>query len=138
MLIQPKYIENQGDVMRFKTGFIYFVSLIIIVVAGCNQDQQQAGSLKETASQPKARQSEAKRGEPLFRQLCSSCHPDGGNVTDPKNNLRRATLKAKRINKPEDIVAVMRKPGPRMIRFDSSTVSDADALAIADYILENF
>ncbi|BCS55318.1 cytochrome c [Geobacter sp. SVR] len=77
-------------------------------------------------------------GEELFRQFCSSCHPDGGNVSDPARNLRGATLRANNITTPEDIVRVVRKPRSRMIRFDEASLPDRDARAIADYILRSF
>lgn len=83
-------------------------------------------------------QQRLQKGETLYKQFCSSCHPDGGNVTDPENNLRRATLKAKKINKPEDIVSIMRKPVSRMLSFDTATISDDDAKSIAEYILATF
>jgi cytochrome c6 len=77
-------------------------------------------------------------GEALFKQFCASCHPNGGNVSDPKRTLYRSVLQNNHINTPEDVVRVMRNPLWRMIRFDVSTLSDTDARAIADYILKTF
>lgn len=122
--------------MSFFKVLVSTVALAALTITACKSEQKQGSNPATPSTQ--ARQSQAQKGEPLFKQYCASCHPDGGNVTDPKNNLRKSTLKAKHINRPEDIVAVMRKPASRMIRFDVSTISDADALAIADYILETF
>jgi cytochrome c6 len=37
-----------------------------------------------------------------------------------------------------DIVGNMRNPSPGMTKFDEKTVADADARAIAEYILRTF
>lgn len=77
-------------------------------------------------------------GEALFKQYCSPCHPDGGNVTDQQRTLRGPSLRKHNITTPEAIVNIMRHPGSRMIRFDEATIPDKDALAIAEYILDSF
>jgi len=74
----------------------------------------------------------------LFKQYCSSCHPDGGNVSDPQRPLYGSALRRNHITKPEDIVRILRNPLSRMIRFDVSTLSDKDARAIAEYVLATF
>jgi cytochrome c6 len=79
-----------------------------------------------------------KAGESLFKQNCSPCHPEGGNISDPQRSLRGPVLKANRITRPEDIVRIMRHPGSRMIRFDETTITDRDARLIAEYILATF
>jgi cytochrome c6 len=78
------------------------------------------------------------RGEELFKQYCSSCHPDGGNVSDPERSLRGSALRSHHITRPRDIVRIMRTPISRMISFDAATLSDNDATAIADYVLYTF
>jgi cytochrome c6 len=77
-------------------------------------------------------------GEALFKQYCSSCHPDGGNVSDPQRTLHGSVLKKNHITSADDIIRIMRSPISRMIRFDVSTLSDRDARAIAEYILATF
>jgi cytochrome c6 len=77
-------------------------------------------------------------GEALFKQYCSSCHPDGGNVSDPERTLRGSVLKKNHVTSADDIIRIMRHPVSRMIRFDVSTLSDRDARAIAEYILTTF
>ena len=106
--------------------------LITLLLASCKKEQGH-----NTQASP-ANKALAMKGEPLFMQYCANCHPDGENVSDPLNNLRKSTLKAKHIDNPEDIIAIMRKPASRMITFDVSTLSDQDARAIAEYILETF
>ena len=115
--------------------------IAVIFSSACSPDNaQNAQNAKpaKTNNSNSSVQPQTQKGEQLYKQYCSSCHPDGGNASDPKNNLRKSTLKAKRINKPEDIVAIMRKPISRMITFDVSTISDEDARAIAEYVLEAF
>ena len=77
-------------------------------------------------------------GEQLFKQHCAMCHPDGGNIVNAQKTLHAKALKANNITKPEDIVKVMRKPGPGMTPFDAKTIPDKEAMEIARYILKTF
>ena len=73
----------------------------------------------------------AETGETIFKAKCSSCHPDGGNIINPK-----ATLKG--IKDPTKITKKIRKGGGGMPVFDAKAVSDADAKLVADYIVKTF
>jgi len=86
-------------------------------------------------------------GKLLFKNNCSPCHPDGGNIINPKKTLHKKDLDANKITTAEDIVKKMRNPGPSpthpqdwagMKMFDQKTISDQDAYKIADYILKTF
>lgn len=77
-------------------------------------------------------------GEKLFQQHCASCHAKGGNIINPQKTLSSKDLKANKITTPEDIVKVMRNPGPGMPVFDEKTIPDAEAKAIAQYIQKTF
>ena len=77
-------------------------------------------------------------GKKEFEEHCASCHADGGNIVNPKMTLKKADRAANSIKNAKDIVAKMRKPGPGMTAFDSKTVSNAEAKAIADYIIKTF
>jgi len=77
-------------------------------------------------------------GESEFREHCAVCHPDGGNIVNPQKTLRKKDLGANGIKKPGDIVKKMRNPGPGMTAFDTKTVTDKEAQAIAQYILKTF
>lgn len=77
-------------------------------------------------------------GEMEFKGHCAVCHPDGGNIVNPQKTLKKKDLSANGIKKPGDIVKKMRNPGPGMTAFDTKTVSDKEALAIAQYILKTF
>lgn len=79
-----------------------------------------------------------KSGEELFKEHCSVCHPDGGNIINPQKTLHKKDRDANNIKKPADIVNKMRNPGPGMTRFDEKTISDKDAKKIAEYILKTF
>ncbi|MBZ0156436.1 MAG: c-type cytochrome [Alphaproteobacteria bacterium] len=79
-----------------------------------------------------------KSGEALFKKHCSVCHPNGGNVINPKKTLKKADLAANGIKAPGDIVKKMRRPGPGMTQFDSAKVPDKEALEIAEYVLATF
>jgi cytochrome c6 len=88
-----------------------------------------------------------KSGEALFKENCSSCHPDGGNILNPDKTLYKKDREAHNIRTAEDIVKKMRNPGPApthpqkwagMTMFDVTKISDDEALKIADYILKTF
>ena len=108
-----------------------------VTVTACRRDEPQKAAVTPAGSASTA-QEPARDGEALFRQYCSACHPNGGNVSDPERSLYGSVLRRKRITTPEDIVRIMRNPLSRMIRFDPSTLSDRDARAIAEYVLKAF
>ncbi|GFO62743.1 c-type cytochrome [Geomonas paludis] len=78
------------------------------------------------------------RGAQLFKERCAPCHPDGGNVLNPKKTLHGGVLADNGITTPAGIVARMRAPGPGMTRFDQAAIPDADARLIAEYILATY
>jgi cytochrome c6 len=77
-------------------------------------------------------------GETLFKQNCAVCHPDGGNIINPKKTLKKTDLDANGVKTAADIVGKMRNPGPGMTKFDAKTISDKDAKEIAEYVLKAF
>jgi cytochrome c6 len=77
-------------------------------------------------------------GKKEFMEHCNICHPSGGNIINPKKTLGKANLEKNGIKKPADIVKVVRNPGPGMTKFDTKTLSDKEALAVADYIMKTF
>lgn len=80
----------------------------------------------------------AKSGEALFKEYCTMCHPDGGNIIIPKKTLQKTDREANNIKTEADIVKTMRNPGPGMTRFDDKTIPDKEAQEIAKYILKTF
>jgi len=70
-------------------------------------------------------------GEAIYKAKCASCHPDGGNIMNPKE-----TLKGMKDSK--KIVSKVRKGGGGMPAFDAKAISDADAKQLADYIIKTF
>ena len=83
-------------------------------------------------------QASGMQGESLFKQHCVVCHPDGGNIVNPKKTLHKKDLETNNIKSKDDIVKLMRKPGPGMTPFDEKTISDKAASEIAEYILKSF
>ena len=73
-----------------------------------------------------------------FEKHCAACHPNGGNTMKPDKTLREKNVQANGVKSPEDIVALMRKPGPGMTKFDRKAIGDREARAIAEYILKTF
>jgi len=78
------------------------------------------------------------KGESLFKQNCSPCHPEGGNVINPQKTLHKKDREANGVKKASDIVGKMRNPGQGMTKFDEKTIPDKDAKEIAEYILKTF
>ena len=110
------------------------LAIAMSVLAGCNrEDAQKTGSIPSTAAAQNL-----EKGEALFKQYCSPCHPDGGNTSDPQRTLHGSALQANHVTRTEDIVRIMRTPISRMIRFDATIISDRDATAIAEYVLTAF
>jgi cytochrome c6 len=79
-----------------------------------------------------------KTGEQLFKEHCSLCHPEGGNIINPKKTLQKKDRETNNIKTAEDAIRIMRKPGPGMTVFDKNSLSDKDARKIADYIFKKF
>lgn len=79
-----------------------------------------------------------KKGEELFKQHCTSCHADGGNIINAQKPIGKKALKARGITDWKGIVKAMRNPGPGMTKFDAKTIPDKDAKQIAEYILKTF
>ncbi len=77
-------------------------------------------------------------GEPLFAQHCKVCHPDGGNIVNPKKTLHKKDRDANNVKTAADIIKRMRNPGPGMTKFDEKTIPDKQAKEIAEYILKTF
>ena len=70
-------------------------------------------------------------GETIFKAKCASCHPDGGNIINPKETL-------KGIKDSKKIIGKIRKGGGGMPVFDAKAISDADAKQLATYIIKTF
>ena len=77
-------------------------------------------------------------GEALFKQNCSVCHVNGGNIVNPQKPLHKKEREANGVKTASDIVKKMRNPGPGMTMFDEKTISNKDAHKIAEYILKTF
>lgn len=73
-----------------------------------------------------------------FDQHCVACHPKGGNIIRPDKTLSKKSLETHGIKTEKDIVAKMRNPGAGMTKFDAKAVPEAEATAIAKYILATF
>jgi cytochrome c6 len=116
-------------------------TLAVGFLAGCSRESSKKNKSDQAAKNIQGaaeKVGSAQSGEVLFKQYCSSCHPNGGNVSDPSRPLYGSALRRNHITTPEDIVRIMRNPLSRMIRFDESTISDKDAQIIAKYVLKSF
>ena len=78
------------------------------------------------------------KGEELFKKNCTSCHPDGGNIMNPKKTLKKKDLEANKLKGTAELVKYMRNPGPGMTKFDAKTLPEKDAKEIAEYLQKSF
>ncbi|MFZ2948382.1 MAG: c-type cytochrome [Desulfuromonadaceae bacterium] len=120
---------------RTTIGACSMAAAAIWLLGGCSKETPRTAPAQQAAAHPRG---QTQTGEELFRQFCHNCHPDGGNVSDPKRTLHGSSLRKNHITRPEDIVRIMRNPLSRMIRFDTETISDKDARSIAEYVLNTF
>ncbi len=102
--------------------FVAFSAACLLVVAGV--------SAKEASKESS--------GEKLFMKHCSKCHPNGGNVVTVTKTLNFKDREANKVTTEEDIIKLMRTPGPGMVKFGEKVLSKKDAKAIAEYILKTF
>jgi cytochrome c6 len=109
----------------------------VCLMSGCSKETPQK-TASGTPAAPAVEQGQMPDGEALYKQYCASCHPDGGNVNDPKMNLHGSAMRANRITTPDDVVRIMRTPISRMIRFDAAMLPDREARAIGEYVLKTF
>jgi cytochrome c6 len=79
-----------------------------------------------------------KIGETDFNEHCVVCHPGGKNVFNRQKTLFKKDLEANNIRTTEDIIKIMRNPGPNMTKFDEYSIPEKEAKEIAKYILETF
>lgn len=124
------------------------LALITSGVTGCkkkSEEQAQPPQSAMTAAAPAAPAAQPApsatglTGEQLFKQHCAVCHPNGGNTIAPSKTLgAKALAERSKITKPEEIVKVMRNPGPGMNKFDEGMISNDDAKKIGEYILATF
>ncbi len=102
--------------------FFVFSAVCFFVVAGVSAKEASKQSL----------------GEKLFMKHCSKCHPDGGNVVTVTKTLNPKDREANNVKTEEDIIKLMRNPGPGMVKFGKNVISEKNAKAIAEYILKTF
>ena len=121
-----------------QASVLLIVPLITLLTTGCAPEPSDSNRQKAGPAQNSSVPLPRAEGERLFKQFCASCHPDGGNVSDPERTLHASALNSRHISSTAGIVNIMRNPGPRMLRFDTETVPDREAQAIADYILTTF
>jgi len=105
-------------------------------ISGCTKDNQSSRNVPAVSTTESA--ALVDKGAVLFKEYCSSCHPDGGNVVNPKKTLHAAVLADNKITRPEDLIGLLRTPGPGMRTFDDRTITDSDARAIYLYLEKNF
>ncbi|HWR59391.1 MAG TPA: c-type cytochrome [Thermodesulfovibrionales bacterium] len=77
-------------------------------------------------------------GGNLFKKHCVACHPEGGNIIKPEKSLRKKDREANKVMVADDIIKLMRNPGPGMVKFGEKVIPEKEAKAIADYILKTF
>lgn len=72
-----------------------------------------------------------KTGQEEFQTNCSVCHPNGGNVINPKKPMKGS----EKLANFKTFLAWIRKPVQTMTSFPTSQISDKQARELYDYIL---
>jgi len=109
--------------LRFRTTTILFCSIsLFLIISGVAKNGYGNG----------------KSGDALFKQHCEVCHPNGGNIMNPKKTLSKKDREANGVKSKDDLVRFMRKPGPGMTTFDEKALPEQSAKEIAEYILKAF
>ena len=122
-LVPMIFYEEGMAMVRFSTITMLFCSIsLFLIISGAPTN----GFGKE------------KSGEALFKLHCAACHPDGGNIINPKKTLHKKDREANGIKSKDDIIRLMRTPGPGMTSFNDKVLSDKSAKEIAEYILKDF
>ena len=117
-----------------KMMMIFFVlGLSIALFTVCTASEQSATTgevakkeaLKTAASSGQVKEMAAETvsaGEGLFKRHCAVCHRDGGNIINKKKTLHKDVLESNGIKTAEDIIHVMRNPGPGMNTFEKTAL----------------
>lgn len=141
--------------MRYPLSVVIGLASVFLLFAltGCKQSPveqtppETAQTEPEKAVTPPAAQQETaaqtqeptvKSGESLFKAHCDVCHPNGGNIIAAAKTLVQKDREANQVNTAEDIIHLMRNPGPGMQKFDESALPEDDARLIAEYVLNTF
>jgi len=112
--------------------FFYIVVLSLAMFTVCTASEQGVDIKKETAAD------KVTVGEGLFKRYCAMCHPNGGNIINHQKTLHKDVRESFGIKTADDIIKLMRNPGPGMRTFNETDIPDKDAKEIAEYILKTF
>lgn len=150
--------------MRKKLGLTVMACLAagLMVAGGCDREKPQetnAPPLADTKPMPmehamdsgtdgmghdmgmmdhKSMAAATDNGAVLFQQHCAVCHPGGSNIITPEKTLDRQTLEKNGITSVQDIIAILRNPGPGMTTFGPDVLSDKEAGQVAEHILATY
>ncbi len=129
---------------------LFFVCVVsIYLMSACTTSEQPAAVGEEvkkeafktatSAGQVKEQAAETvSAGKELFKEHCAMCHHNGGNSMKREKTLHKKALEKNGITSVEDIITLMRDPGPGMSAFDETEIPEKDAKEIAEYILKTF
>lgn len=122
------------------------LALVTTGLAGCKKKSEEQTQTPPAATAPAAPApaepspaATGLTGEQLFKQHCAVCHPNGGNTITPAKTLSKKGMAERgTVKSADDVVKVMRNPGPGMNKFDESMISNDDAKKIGDYVMATF
>jgi cytochrome c6 len=132
--------EKKGE-NQMKKILALVVSVVIVgmfFTTACSKEKQEKQGEGMQGEMKPIEQQDTKIGEELFKMNCAVCHPNGENVINKEKTLHKEDLDEFGVKTPDDIVKLMRNPGPGMRKFDENVISDKDAREIANYVLKAF
>ncbi len=131
----------------YKPFFVCVVSIALMIACTSSEQtaavggeaQKEAVGTVTSAGQVKEQATEtASVGKELFKEHCAMCHHNGGNSLKPEKTLHKKVREKNGIKSAEDIIKIMRDPGPGMSAFDEKEIPEKDAKEIAEYILKTY
>jgi cytochrome c6 len=130
----------------FMTFFVFVVAISVMIACTSSEETVASGEAKKEAIETVTSAGQVKEeaietvsaGKELFKEHCAVCHHNGENSVEPEKTLHKKVREKNGIKSAEDIIQIIRDPGPRMIAFDETDIPDKDAKQIAEYILKTF
>lgn len=116
------------------------ISICTVSINGCKKESTTMNKKPDDVPAPAAAVSATSDtdGEKLFKEFCAACHPDGSNVLNPQKTLHTAVLAQYKITRAEDMIRLLRDPGPGMRKFEPETITDDEARKIYQYVVTTF
>ena len=145
IVMQPKLSQDAwtGTVNKMRKVFGAEISdadagVIVSYLAMNYGTERKSAAVDAPGKDPAPKAAMKISGEVSFKKYCNACHAGGGNIIRPTKTLHRKDREANGVKTAVDIARLLRNPGPGMPKFDEKSVPEAEAKAIAEYVIDAF